>query len=482
MVFSFLIPYRRSIFLLLLACLTAPAVRAAHISGNMKGAFPGDWIELRAPHYYLDGKADAYKIQLDANLQFTFNVMVPEPQLVFLVYNEDKLPIFLSASDTLMIRADAFKFPLVVQLGGSGAANNRFLFQYLQENQQDFNDFNNLRFKIGAWWAGVEETMNRFMEELGPADYKAMMDQRKLSSFAMLDDFSAMNSGALSADFSEWISNEIIYSWAYHLIVYGHVYAGRHQIQAEFFDFLFEAPTISAMIGSDWYRQFLLALMARQQAKSGQTDQFWAGQYYLAGNLLDGKPLAFFRSEMINIAFSVERYQEILPLFNDFMKTNRIPGYDEKVADLYHKFSRVSPGTLAPEFSGKSENGAGISLSQLRGKVVYLNFWASWCGSCIRKMEMFNDFADELQARGVEIINISIDQDRSKWQNALLERTFRGKQLLSADSSPNPATLYQVEAVPQYFILNKDGTFADKAASANPNDIRLRLLDLAKRQ
>jgi peroxiredoxin len=463
----------------ILAC-SSPA-RAALINGLFKGALTGDRIEVVVPHYYLDGKIDRYKSELDGQQQFSLIVKVPEPQLVFLVYNDDRLPIFLEPDDTLFVRADAFKFPLVVHFGSWSGANNTLLKKYLQENQQDFDEFNDLRFKIGQWWASLEVPMNQQMENLSPADFRSSMDKRKTAALALLDEFNAQNPNALTPAFNEWLFNEITYYWAYHLLVYGQVYGNAHMVQPDFFGFLYDAPTISNMIGSAWYRQYLLALMARQQVKTGKTDNFWAGQYYLSGNLLSGKPLAFFRSEMINIAFSAELYREILPLFNDFMQHNTQVGYDEKVADLYQKFAKVSPGAPAPGFTASDAGGHTVTLNQFRGKVVYLNFWASWCGACIKKMEEFNAFAPDLHNQGIEIVNVSIDENQTSWQTALHARDFKGINLLaSTGTERNVAVAYSVEAVPQYFIVNRDGKFAEKSHSNQPEDIRKRLAEIAK--
>jgi peroxiredoxin len=461
-----------------------PAVgRAAFVSGVLKNAVPALRIEIFVPHAYLDGRNNTYQGELNGQMQFAINAEITIPQLVFLVCGDDRLPIFLAPDDTLLVKADAFQFPLAVSFGGKAAADNRLFQQFLAENPQDYNEFNNLRFKIGQYWASVEEPANSRMEALAPADYKAAQDSAKAAAFALFDDFVAKNPGAVSPVFADWLASEIIYSWAYHLVFYGQVYAGRHGVTPDFFDFLYEAPTIGEQIGSGWYRQFLLVLVARQQAKTGQTDYFWAGQYHQSGEMLSGEPLAFFRSEMLLIAFSSERYREILPLYTHFLQTNTYPRYDEKVEGLYQKFARVLPGSPAPAFEATDATGNFISLARLRGKVVYLNFWASWCGACLRKMEFFDDYQPELARRGVEVVNVSIDENLNSWQSALAERNFRGQQIISsAAKGRDIANIYGVEAVPQYFIIGRDGNFAEKAYSSQPADIRQKLLEIAEKR
>jgi thiol-disulfide isomerase/thioredoxin len=455
-------------------------VRAALVTGIFKNATAGERVLVVVPHYYVDGKSDTYWAELDGQRAFAIEAQVPEPQLVFVMYNDDRLPVFLEPDDTVNVRTDVFQFPLIVNFSGRGGANNRLLQQFFKQNPPDFDELNNLRFKIGQWWAVVEFSMNERMESLPPADFKAYLDERRSNASTLLDDFSSKNPGTLTPAFYNWLAAEITYFWAYHLLYYGQVYGNRWQVEPNFFDFLHDAPTVSEAIGSDWYRQFLQVLFARQMAKNGQNENFFAGQYELAGQLLSGKSLAFFRSEMIRMAFTSERYREILPFYNNFLQTNEYPAYDAKITDLYDKFVRVSPGVAAPIFTGNDVEGRAVRLAQFRGRVVYLNFWASWCSACLKKMNFINDYADELNSRGVEIVNISLDENISSWQAALVERSVRGHNLLASSGyDRNIAASYGVEAVPQYFIISRNGTFAEKALNSQPEDIKNQLLNLA---
>ncbi len=455
--------------------------RAAFVSGIFKNSTPGSVVQIFVPHYYVDGRNDTYWAELDDQLRFSIRAVIPEPQVVFLIHNDERLAIFLEPDDTLTVRADVFQFPLVVSFGGPGSANNRLLQQYFQEFPPDYDELNNIRFKIGQWWGVVEQVMNDRMESLDPVSFREYLDKRKMAASTLLDDYSTKNPGAVTPAFFDWMASEIVYYWAYHLLFYGQVYGNRYQVQPEFFDFLNDAPVISEAIGNEWYRLFLQALLARQMVKKGVTDNYFAKTYDLAGEMLSGKSLAFYRSEMIRNAFSGDRYREILPYYTLFLQTNEFAAYDAKVTDLYEKMARVAPGSAAPAFTGEDADGKTLTLTQLRGKVVYLNFWASWCSACLKKMDMFNDYAPELNRNGIEIVNISIDENAGNWHSSLSERGIKGHNLLaSSGHERNIALIYGVETVPQYFIVAKNGTFADKALSNQPEDIKNQLLNLTK--
>ncbi len=471
---------KNTLFILLLFFFQNLSAKAV-VAGVMKNAYLNDRLEIRVPHYYLDGKSSKDIALTDEKGQFKLTVDVPEPQVVFLIHNEDRLAIFLEPDDSLFISTDLFQFPLAVTFGGRAAQNNRLYRQFLMENPNDFNEFNNLRYKIGYLWTTVEAEMDRTMNDLAPEDFKAFLEKKKVAGFALLDEFTTNNPGAVSANCKEFVAAEILYDWAFHLLFYGNIYKVKHAIEPAFFEFLYDAPTSNEMVGSDAYRRFLMTMMAWRQQTFGKLDEIYVGQYLSSPDYLNEKALAFFRSEIVLLALKAEKYSEILPYYISFLQNNRHPEFDEKVTDSYEKAIRVSPGVAAPDISATDIYGNNFSLKNLRGKVVYLNFWASWCASCIKKMNYFDQFAPELERDGVVIVNVSLDEDLQNWANSISEGNFQGVQLLSKSQNPAGASIakkYNVEAVPQYFLLSKNGAFADKGYSNQPEDIRKRLLEL----
>ena len=86
-------------------CCSAP-LRAALVTGFFKNAAPGDRVEVYVPHFYLDGKSGSYWGALDGQLQFRVEAQVPRPQLAFVVFGEDKLPVFLEPNEAPVFYKD----------------------------------------------------------------------------------------------------------------------------------------------------------------------------------------------------------------------------------------------------------------------------------------------------------------------------------------------------------------------------------------
>jgi peroxiredoxin len=113
----------------------------------------------------------------------------------------------------------------------------------------------------------------------------------------------------------------------------------------------------------------------------------------------------------------------------------------------------------APEFTLRDANGAFVKLSQYRGRVVLLNFWATWCGPCALEIPWFIEFEQQYKARGLEVVGISMDDDG--WDAVkpyVSEHKLNYRVLLGDDSV---SQLYGgVEALPTTFIIDRDGKIA----------------------
>jgi peroxiredoxin len=113
----------------------------------------------------------------------------------------------------------------------------------------------------------------------------------------------------------------------------------------------------------------------------------------------------------------------------------------------------------APEFTLTDANGSSVKLSDYRGKVVLLNFWATWCGPCTLEIPWFIDFEQEFKSRGFEVVGISMDDEGwAAIKPYVAEHKMNYRVLLGNDSV---SQLYGgVEALPTTFIIDRDGKIA----------------------
>ena len=121
-------------------------------------------------------------------------------------------------------------------------------------------------------------------------------------------------------------------------------------------------------------------------------------------------------------------------------------------------FSQMRPGQTAAELSLPDLNGKMISLSGLKGKVVLIDFWASWCGPCRHNNPKLVKLYKKYHDQGLEIYGISLDEDADNWKKAVRHDKLTWIQVIDDKGwEASSSTLYGVDMIPSSFLVDKQG-------------------------
>ncbi len=113
----------------------------------------------------------------------------------------------------------------------------------------------------------------------------------------------------------------------------------------------------------------------------------------------------------------------------------------------------------APDFTLKDENGKTVHLSDYRGKVVLLNFWATWCDPCRIEIPWFVDFERRMKGQGFAVVGVSMDEDGWKAVKPFLSELSVNYRVLLGDDSVSQ--MYGgIDSLPTTFIIDRDGKIA----------------------
>lgn len=121
---------------------------------------------------------------------------------------------------------------------------------------------------------------------------------------------------------------------------------------------------------------------------------------------------------------------------------------------------------FAPDFHATTAAGQNIALSQFEGKVVVLDFWATWCGPCRSSVPELKDLTKKYPSEQLQVISISADSDAAKWRDFIAKKGMDWPQIWDSDGSIR--NVFAVSAFPTYLVLDRQGIIRQRIVGINP--------------
>jgi thiol-disulfide isomerase/thioredoxin len=120
--------------------------------------------------------------------------------------------------------------------------------------------------------------------------------------------------------------------------------------------------------------------------------------------------------------------------------------------------AQITYGKLAPEIALPTVGGDTVRLSSLKGKVVLLDFWASWCGPCRVANKGLQKIYSKYKAKGFEIFGVSFDNDKTDWKKAITKDKISWLQVNENGGWEAPTAMqWGINAIPTSYLLDRSG-------------------------
>lgn len=372
-----------------------------------------------------------------------------------LSYHGQHTSLYLSPGDQLQLTLDFPRFDETLRYAGPGANANNYLAQSVW------------KFELGP--AAAPRPTEQRTPATTPAEMRQLADRVRRQQKAFLAAYAAAH--PLPPAFGRVAALDIDLLWGRTLLDYpsDHFYRAKQAavLPATYFDFLRELPlkSLDGQLEREAVLRFINAYGGRllPPGEKLRPDPAAAEKLYAQATADFGLTRA--RDQALYQLLSYEAVAgdpaAVVAAYPTFRAQNRDSTLGRAMRQLVRAQAAVLVGQPAPAFALLDDKGKSVALSDFRGQVVYLDFWASWCGPCLAEAPAGAALKQQFQGRDVVFLYISIDQNADAWHKALTQHPLTGPNsihLLNQKSWPGSAgDQYLASAIPSYWLIGRDG-------------------------
>ncbi len=151
---------------------------------------------------------------------------------------------------------------------------------------------------------------------------------------------------------------------------------------------------------------------------------------------------------------------------DDLLKKNIQPAQKvDQIIQNYNNLKHLIKGMNAPDDTFVTAQGQNISFSDFKGKTLYIDVWATWCGPCLAELPFLDKKQEEYKNKDVVFISISVDDQPEPWKQMVKDRKLKGQQWYAPKSWQSALALnYRINGIPRFIVIDKNGKIFDAFA------------------
>lgn len=160
--------------------------------------------------------------------------------------------------------------------------------------------------------------------------------------------------------------------------------------------------------------------------------------------------------------FGIDGIEELESIYHTYVKD---PALLDDYKTKREKWEMSKPGRPSPDFEAVDLEGKVWTLEAFRGKYVYIDMWATWCGPCKREMPYLKTLEEKFKDAEIVFLGLSVDRDKAKWEEMVKSGSLTGVQLYLGNQSKFQKA-YKVDAIPRFILLDKNGVIINDNMSS----------------
>ncbi len=390
-------------------------------------------------------------IELDENGAFTTEIPLTEAGYIRFRNGRQYGNIYAKPGDAINFSVDAKKFEETLAFSGDSKAENDFLAKQLQ-----FNKENSSMLGFEAMWNLKDES-----------SFKKINEERQTLWTSFIDD----NASGLNKQFVELERKKVTLKGLSARFDFPQSYKNANKTEPElsnnYYAFLDDFDINEEGLVKTEEGFFLIQSIIRHKnqdldyRKSGPIDYF-LGLYDRAREQISNKKvkealLYSYLSQKLSFGGGLDGITDELDYFKSISDN---PVRLAKIDELVGICEKLKRGADAPQFSGVTSTGEKVNLADLKGKNVYVDVWATWCGPCKAEIPSLKKVEQEYHDGNIEFVSISVDEqkDKEKWAKFIVDNDLGGMQLFANGAWESDITKgYNIKGIPRFILINDKG-------------------------
>lgn len=212
------------------------------------------------------------------------------------------------------------------------------------------------------------------------------------------------------------------------------------------------------LVSLDFYKQTSLL---NQEDSSSYTNKAFA---YLETIESENIKNDLLRQIAYRIRPGAENNEEI---YEKVMAVSSDQEFKDELTEKFEKIQKLKKGNPSPEFTYENHEGGETSLEDLKGKYVYIDVWATWCGPCLAQIPALKEVEEEYKGDNVHFVSLSIDTDADyeKWKKMVDEKDLGGIQVIADNAWKSEFVQdYAIDGIPRFILLDPEGNIVSADA------------------
>jgi thiol-disulfide isomerase/thioredoxin len=435
----------------------------ASVGGQIIQMIPGAKLEFRGER--------SREISISKGGTFKLDTLLPNSGFYYLAYDQLQLPIYLENGKIVDVSFSPTKHKGEPKFKGDHTSENNFL--------QAFEEY-----KVKNQPADFEAFYT--MEE--PA-FTDTLEKQFLLFNQFVQNYQQKN-GTFSEGFATLIQKDLDFTSAGVKLIYPTYYAffkkNKKLALSENYDSFLQNLKIDdeKNLQLPPYREFIKFFVEYQVGKDQDTSKTSLEKSFaqISSNFKDSKVKAYLSYQIMKEAID-NNVNDVTPLITEFATIQPDDRYLKEINKAYEAWLPLLAGRPAPDFEYEDARGKKIKLSALKGKVVYIDVWATWCGPCLAELPYLEDLQRTFtKNKDISFMSVSIDQDKTAWLTMLKKKSLKGLRLIADQNWQSKiVTDYQIQGIPRFIIIGKDGNIVDANAYRPSNEKLVQKLTKALR-